>query len=72
MLEIIKRTILRQRQLSTITTDKMVVRIRLARFGNKHNPFFNIVVSQARYVVPSANEYLDFWKHPGNTRNPFP
>jgi hypothetical protein len=29
----------------------MVVRIRLARFGNKHNPFFNIVVAQARYVV---------------------
>ncbi|KAL4800208.1 ribosomal protein S16 domain-containing protein [Aspergillus venezuelensis] len=26
----------------------MVVRIRLARFGNKHQPFFNIVVAQAR------------------------
>ncbi|KAJ5992710.1 Ribosomal protein S16 [Penicillium sp. IBT 35674x] len=26
----------------------MVVRIRLARFGNKHSPFFNIVVAQAR------------------------
>ncbi|KAL4806172.1 ribosomal protein S16 domain-containing protein [Aspergillus unguis] len=26
----------------------MVVRIRLARFGNKHKPFYNIVVAQAR------------------------
>ncbi|BDD59528.1 37S ribosomal protein S16, mitochondrial [Monascus purpureus] len=26
----------------------MVVRIRLSRFGNKHQPFFNIIVSQAR------------------------
>ncbi|EKV12606.1 Ribosomal protein S16 [Penicillium digitatum] len=26
----------------------MVLRIRLARFGNKHNPFYNIVVAQAR------------------------
>ncbi|KAA8641888.1 mitochondrial 37S ribosomal protein bS16m [Aspergillus tanneri] len=26
----------------------MVVRIRLARFGNRHQPFYNIVVSQAR------------------------
>ena len=37
----------------------MVLRIRLARFGNKHNPFFNIIVAQARYVVLSPNEYLD-------------
>jgi hypothetical protein len=29
----------------------MVLRIRLARFGNKHNPFYNIVVAQARYVA---------------------
>jgi small subunit ribosomal protein S16 len=28
----------------------MVLRIRLARFGNKHLPFYNIVVAQARYV----------------------
>lgn len=28
----------------------MVVRIRLSRFGNKHQPFYNICVSQARYV----------------------
>ena len=27
---------------------KMVVRIRLARFGRKRQPFYNIVVSQAR------------------------
>ncbi|KAI9374244.1 mitochondrial 37S ribosomal protein MRPS16 [Aspergillus egyptiacus] len=26
----------------------MVVRIRLARFGNRHQPFYNIVVAQAR------------------------
>ncbi|KAJ5665555.1 hypothetical protein N7523_009209 [Penicillium sp. IBT 18751x] len=26
----------------------MVLRIRLARFGNKHDPFYNIVVAQAR------------------------
>ncbi|KAL2220013.1 ribosomal protein S16 domain-containing protein [Thermoascus aurantiacus ATCC 26904] len=26
----------------------MVVRIRLSRFGNRHQPFYNIVVSQAR------------------------
>ena len=29
----------------------MVLRIRLARFGNKHNPFYNIVVAQARCVI---------------------
>ncbi|CAI7588459.1 unnamed protein product [Penicillium pancosmium] len=28
----------------------MVLRIRLARFGNKHQPFYNIVVAQARCV----------------------
>ncbi|KAI9929938.1 hypothetical protein ASPWEDRAFT_48134 [Aspergillus wentii DTO 134E9] len=26
----------------------MVVRIRLSRFGNKHQPFYNIIVAQAR------------------------
>ncbi|KAL1967628.1 hypothetical protein VTN77DRAFT_2885 [Rasamsonia byssochlamydoides] len=26
----------------------MVVRIRLSRFGNRHQPFYNIVVAQAR------------------------
>lgn len=31
----------------------MVVRIRLSRFGNKHQPFYNIVVAQARYVAPA-------------------
>ncbi|PGH12290.1 ribosomal protein S16 [Helicocarpus griseus UAMH5409] len=29
----------------------MVVRIRLSRFGNRHQPFYNIVVAQARYVL---------------------
>ena len=28
----------------------MVLRIRLARFGKKHAPFYNIVVAHARYV----------------------
>jgi small subunit ribosomal protein S16 len=30
----------------------MVLRIRLARFGKKHAPFYNIVVAHARYVPP--------------------
>lgn len=29
---------------------KMVVRIRLSRFGNRHQPFYNIVVAHARYA----------------------
>jgi hypothetical protein len=29
----------------------MVLRIRLARFGKKHAPFYNIVVAHARYVA---------------------
>jgi len=29
---------------------KMVVRIRLARFGRRNKPFYNIVVAQSRYV----------------------
>ncbi|KAH9861376.1 hypothetical protein J1614_011122 [Plenodomus biglobosus] len=31
----------------------MVLRIRLARFGKKHAPFYNIVVAHARYASPS-------------------
>jgi hypothetical protein len=34
----------------TLTNTIMVVRIRLARFGKRHAPFYNIVVTQARYV----------------------
>lgn len=30
----------------------MVVRIRLARFGRRNSPFYNIVVAQSRYVPP--------------------
>jgi len=30
----------------------MVVKIRLARFGKKHAPFYNIVVAHARYATP--------------------
>lgn len=29
----------------------MVLRIRLARFGKKYDPFYNIVVAHARYVL---------------------
>lgn len=50
----------------------MVVRIRLARFGNKHQPFYNIVVAQARYVAPLLWTGLDLdypdlcWKEGDN------
>lgn len=30
----------------------MVVKIRLARFGKRNNPFYNIVVAHARYMQP--------------------
>jgi ribosomal protein S16 len=30
----------------------MVVKIRLARFGRRKAPFYNIVVAQARYALP--------------------
>ncbi len=33
----------------------MVVKIRLSRFGNKRQPFYNIVVSQARYSSSSSS-----------------
>jgi small subunit ribosomal protein S16 len=33
----------------------MVLRIRLARFGKKHAPFYNIVVAHARYVPPRSS-----------------
>jgi hypothetical protein len=36
---------------SSATSDTMVVRIRLARFGRAHSPFYNIVVTQARFVA---------------------
>lgn len=32
----------------------MVVKIRLARFGKRNLPFYNIVVAHARYVSPPA------------------
>ena len=34
----------------SIKHPKMVVKIRLARFGKRNAPFYNIVVAQARYV----------------------
>lgn len=36
----------------------MVVRIRLARFGRRHEPFYNIVIAQARYVAPRSSRPL--------------
>lgn len=36
----------------------MVVRIRLARFGRRNSPFYNIVVAQSRYVHPSPSPTL--------------
>jgi len=32
----------------------MVVKIRLARFGKRHAPFYNIVVANARYVAAQS------------------
>ena len=37
-----------QRILSHFPSTQMVVKIRLARFGKKHAPIYNIVVAQAR------------------------
>ena len=34
----------------------MVVRIRLARFGKRNKPFYNIVVAQARYGFTAVLE----------------
>ena len=36
---------------SEISHASMVVKIRLARFGKRNAPFYNIVVAQARYVA---------------------
>ncbi|KAH0562789.1 hypothetical protein GP486_002583 [Trichoglossum hirsutum] len=36
----------------------MVVRIRLARFGKRHAPFYNIVVAHARYVLADTPAQL--------------
>lgn len=44
----------------------MVVRIRLSRFGRRHQPFYNIVVCQARYVPNSGFSIvaLQLWAKP--------
>ena len=42
----------------------MVVRIRLARFGRRHQPFYNIVVANARYVDQCLEAF------PGHTNHP--
>ena len=36
----------------------MVLKIRLARFGRRHAPTYNIVVTQARYVALGAGDVL--------------
>jgi hypothetical protein len=38
------------------TQRKMVLRIRLARFGKKHSPFYNIVLTHARYISPNPQK----------------
>ncbi|KAI6512090.1 hypothetical protein MCOR16_011215 [Pyricularia oryzae] len=38
----------------------MVVKIRLARFGRPHQPLYNIVVTQARYIHAFLTLNLDF------------
>jgi small subunit ribosomal protein S16 len=43
----------------------MVLKIRLARFGKRNAPFYNIVVAQARYLPPSPS-------HPPSFPPPFP
>jgi hypothetical protein len=49
----------------------MVVKIRLARFGRKNHPFYNIVVCQARYgrpVTPSSLSLADTFPPPPTER----
>lgn len=36
---------------------EMVVKIRLARFGRRNSPFYNIVVAQARYAFLSSTAF---------------
>ena len=33
----------------------MVLKIRLARFGRRNAPFYNIVIAHARYGTPNAH-----------------
>lgn len=44
----------------------MVVKIRFARFGPRHSPFYNIVVAQARYVFFTFDDpdYLTTFRGP--------
>lgn len=49
----------------------MVVKLRLARFGNRHSPFYNIVVAQARYAhlsIPILNTTRQIEEQEGQTR----
>jgi hypothetical protein len=43
---------------SVATHNTMVLRIRLARFGKKHAPFYNVVVAHARYVIPRCPQSM--------------
>jgi hypothetical protein len=44
------------------TKQNMVVKIRLSRFGKRHQPIYNIVVSQARYVSSSFDPRANFFR----------
>lgn len=48
----------------------MVLKIRLARFGKRNAPFYNIVVAQARYAISlfPLFPYLQFPSPPPNTQ----
>jgi ribosomal protein S16 len=38
----------------------MVLKIRLARFGKRHAPFYNIVVAHARYAYNTLGAQAQF------------
>lgn len=53
----------------------MVVKIRLARFGRRNQPFYNIVIAHARYVCPPnlrASPQLTWFPSPRTARNSRP
>jgi hypothetical protein len=49
----------------------MVVKIRLSRFGKRHQPVYNIVVSQARYDEPPSFLFLDPVSLPFRAKNAY-
>lgn len=48
----------------SIVIDKMVVRLRLQRFGRKHSPFYRMVAADAR--APRDGKFLEIvsWSNP--------